>query len=93
MPTIVGLFTIYEQEKFYAQLSWAWKKFYNLGPWNPFADACFEKKSMKFSDNVSDSVSNSGVPENRKSQRQSKIATEDILIFYFYLSKKIRLDF
>ena len=23
--------TIYEQEKFHAQLSWAWKKFYNLG--------------------------------------------------------------
>ena len=24
-------FNIYEQEKFHAQLSWAWKKFYNLG--------------------------------------------------------------
>ena len=24
---------IYEQEKFHAQLSWAWKKFYNLGAW------------------------------------------------------------
>ena len=27
-------FNIYEQEKFHAQLSWAWKKFYNLGPWS-----------------------------------------------------------
>ena len=25
--------------------------------------------------------------------RQTKIAADDILIFYFYLSKKIRLDF
>ena len=25
-------FHTYEQLKFYAQLSWAWKKFYNLGP-------------------------------------------------------------
>ena len=24
-------FKIYEQNKFHAQLSWAWKKFYNLG--------------------------------------------------------------
>ena len=24
-------FNIYEQDKFRAQLSWAWKKFYNLG--------------------------------------------------------------
>ena len=31
MPTIVGIFYIYEQDKFHAQLSWAWKKFYNLG--------------------------------------------------------------
>ena len=29
MPTIVG---IYEQEKFYGQLSWAGKTFYNLRP-------------------------------------------------------------
>ena len=28
------IFNIYEQDKFRAQLSWAWKKFYNLG-------ACF----------------------------------------------------
>ena len=28
-------FNIYEQDKFCAQLSWAWKKFYNLGPSNP----------------------------------------------------------
>ena len=27
MPTI-------EQDKFHAQLSWAWKKFYNLGAWH-----------------------------------------------------------
>ena len=26
-------------------------------------------------------------------KRQTKIAADDILIFYFYLSKKIRLDF
>ena len=25
-------FNIYEQDKFLAQLSWVWKKFYNLGP-------------------------------------------------------------
>ena len=24
---------IYEQDKFCAQLSWAWQKFYNLGAW------------------------------------------------------------
>ena len=28
-----GSFSIYEQLKFHAQLSWAWKKFYNLGAW------------------------------------------------------------
>ena len=32
MPTIVGILNIYEQDKFRAQLSWAWKKFYNLRP-------------------------------------------------------------
>ena len=26
-------FYIYEQDKFRAQLSWAWKKFYNLRAW------------------------------------------------------------
>ena len=26
-------FYTYEHVKFHAQLSWAWKKFYNLGPW------------------------------------------------------------
>ena len=26
-------------------------------------------------------------------KRQTKIAADDILVFYFYLSKKIRLDF
>ena len=26
-------FNIYEREKVHAQLSWAWKKFYNLRPW------------------------------------------------------------
>ena len=31
MPTIVGIFNIYEQNKFRAQLSWAWKKFYGMG--------------------------------------------------------------
>ena len=30
--TIVGIF-IYKQRKFHAQLSWAWKKFYNLEAW------------------------------------------------------------
>ena len=30
MSRIVGIFNIYEQDKFCAQLSWAWKKFYNL---------------------------------------------------------------
>ena len=25
---------MYEQDKFRAQLSWAWKKFYNLGIWS-----------------------------------------------------------
>ena len=28
-------FNIYEQEKIHAQLSWAWKKFYNLWAWSP----------------------------------------------------------
>ena len=27
-------FYTYEHLKFHAQLSWAWKKFYNLGPWS-----------------------------------------------------------
>ena len=27
-------FKIYKQNKFHAQLSWAWKKFYNLGAWS-----------------------------------------------------------
>ena len=31
MPTIVGILTIIEQDKFRAQLSWAWKKLYALG--------------------------------------------------------------
>ena len=26
-------FKIHKQNKFHAQLSWAWKKFYNLGAW------------------------------------------------------------
>ena len=35
MPTIfVGIFTFYEQDKVRAQLSWPWKKFYNLGAWS-----------------------------------------------------------
>ena len=29
-------FHIYSQRKFHAQLSWAWKKFYNLGAWFEF---------------------------------------------------------
>ena len=29
----LNIFYIYELLKVYAQLSWAWKKFYNLGPW------------------------------------------------------------
>ena len=29
-----GHFNIYEQGKFRAQLSWVWKKFYNLGAWS-----------------------------------------------------------
>ena len=32
MPTIVGIFIFISREIFYAQLSWAWKKFYNLKP-------------------------------------------------------------
>ena len=27
-------FYTYDHLKFYAQLIWAWKKFYNLGPWS-----------------------------------------------------------
>ena len=27
------LINVYEQEKVHAQLSWAWKKFYNHGAW------------------------------------------------------------
>ena len=30
---------------------------------------------------------------NQPLKRQTKIAAEDILMFYLYLSKKIRLDF
>ena len=30
MLTIVGIFDIYEHDKFHAHLSQAWKKFYNL---------------------------------------------------------------
>ena len=33
MPTIVGIFNIYEYDKFHAQLSWSWTKFYNLKAW------------------------------------------------------------
>ena len=33
MPTTVGILTFYEQDKFCAQLSWAWKKFYNFRAW------------------------------------------------------------
>ena len=32
-------FYFYDQVKFQAQLSWAWKKFYNLGAW--FDDLVF----------------------------------------------------
>ena len=57
MPTIVGIFNIYELEKFHAQLSLAWKKFYNLGALfrfylpgpevrKPFS--CSTQVSMKF---------------------------------------------
>ena len=28
---VITNFNIYEQDKFLAQLSWVWKKFYNLG--------------------------------------------------------------
>ena len=38
----------------------------------------------------------SNLPEASKritKKRQTKIAADNILIFYFYLSKKIRLDF
>ena len=31
MPTIVGILTFMSGKKIHAQLSWAWKKFYNLG--------------------------------------------------------------
>ena len=31
---ICQYFSLYEQLKFPAQLSWAWKKFYNLGAWS-----------------------------------------------------------
>ena len=30
MPTIVGILTLYEHDKFHALLSWAWKKIYDL---------------------------------------------------------------
>ena len=30
----VGIFYSYDQVKFHAHLSWAWKKFYNLGAWS-----------------------------------------------------------
>ena len=31
--SFVGILVFYEQLKFRAHLSWAWKKFYNLGAW------------------------------------------------------------
>ena len=31
---IYRYFSVYEQLKFRAKLSWAWKQFYNLGPWS-----------------------------------------------------------
>ena len=34
MPATVGIFNIYEQDKFWSQLSWASKKFYNLQAWS-----------------------------------------------------------
>ena len=33
MPTSFWHFYIYEQDKFHARLSWAWKKFYKLRAW------------------------------------------------------------
>ena len=49
MPTTVSIFIFISREKFHAQLSWAWKKFYNLGAWSesPFSECKTKKKKKK----------------------------------------------
>ena len=49
MPTAVGIFMFISREKFHAQLSWAWKKFYNLGAWSesPFSECNTKTKQKK----------------------------------------------
>ena len=44
---ICRYFSVYEQLKFCAHLSWAWQKFYNLGAWS----------GSKLFDTLSDDVS------------------------------------
>ena len=46
MPTIVGILTFMSRIKFCAQLSWAWKKFYNLGAWSECVKADMKKCSL-----------------------------------------------
>ena len=41
-------FYFYDQVKFHAQLSWAWKKFYNLGPEEDFMRGIFNDAYVIF---------------------------------------------
>ena len=36
-------FNVYEQDKFCAQLSWVWKKFYNLRAWLSSEKNCLDQ--------------------------------------------------
>ena len=54
------------------------------------------KKSVKFQGdmlNFCDFIQFLYLPEITTLKRETKTAADDILIFYSYLSKKIRLDF
>ena len=41
-------FSFYEQLKIHAELSWAWKKFYNLGALSPLQDKRLVHKAINF---------------------------------------------
>ena len=43
---ICRYFSFYERLKFHAQLSWAWKKFYNLAAWCHHNDVIFTSRNL-----------------------------------------------
>ena len=45
---ICRYFSFYEQSKFHAQLSWAWKKFYNLGARPDLGLHCLTEMLLKY---------------------------------------------